>query len=234
MKTRWFAIILASLLTFGCTSVRPLKVDAICAPEPIVGRVYSIVPADPELSPRDLRFAEAARIVEAALAKRGYTRAADGSTTDIVISLDAAVGEPESITETRPEPIYIEQGGYYRSVRVPVRSPDGGVTYVRSTIWAPPYNRMVGMGSSTHTVTVYEKRLALTAFSREADSAGDLPQLWSVVVVCRDNSNDLRAALPAMAVAAARNVEADTGGQVVVQIKADDPDVVSISPVRSR
>jgi len=220
---------LAALFLCSCATVTTLRVDAISAPQAQQGRIYCIVPANPDTSPKDLRFIEAARFVENALSERGYTRVEGSAGADVILALDAAIGKPENITRTSPQPVYAEEGGYYRVARVRVTDKNGRASYVRTTVWSPPYSRLIGTVDSSYTETIYEKRLALTAFANTDAPAEDLPQLWSVVVLARDSGGDLRAVLPAMAVAAARYAESDTGGQVELRLKADEPEVLRVS-----
>jgi len=222
-------LLLATVLLCSCTTVRTLQVDAISSSQALQGRTYYLVPANPDISPQDLRFMEAARFVQNALSERGYVRVDAGNGADLVLALDAAIGDPENVTRTHMQPLYAEEGGFYHIARVRVKDKSGRISYVRTTIWSPPYSRMVGTVDSSYTETIYDKRLALTAFANGDAPTEDLPQLWSVVVIARDSSGDLRSALPMMAVAVARYVETDTAGQVSVRLKADSPEVLRVS-----
>ena len=215
----------ALLLLAGCTTPLRFAVDAINNPSQPMGRSYVILPGDPDVAVNDLRFQEAARYAEAALAGPGFFRVGDPEQADMVITLDAAVGEPQSVTRSESRPMYIETGGYYRQVTRPVRGRDGQITYVTSTIWSPPRNHYVGSYEATDTVLVYEKRFSLTAFSNGAGQVERLPQLWSVVVLNRDTNSDMRQYLPLMAAVASDYIDSNTGRQVVVSMKADDPRV---------
>lgn len=229
MKLTPFPIFaLAALLLAGCQTAYRFSVDAINSPTTRTGQSYVLLPGDPETSVNDLRFQEAAKYAQAALATKGYTRVPEPSQADVVITLDAAVGEPQTLTRTSVEPLYMETGGYYRQVSRPIRDKEGNVRYVTSTIWSPPRNRLVGTYDSSESYLVYEKRFALTAFTNEGADVEKLPQLWSVVVSNQDSSSDLRAYLPLLATVAADYIDADTGKQVTVKLKADDPRVLQV------
>ncbi|MBN1404368.1 MAG: hypothetical protein JW942_07900 [Opitutales bacterium] len=229
MKSLQCLFVLAvAVFASACTSVSTFKVDAISAPQQIVGRSYRLIPANPETSPKDLRFMEAERYVRTALAAQGYTPVQGEQGADMVITLDVAIGEPENVTRTRPTPIYAEEGGYYRVARVRVTDRDGNASYVRTTVWSPPYMRVIGSVDSAYTETLYEKRMALTAFAGSSTDGEDLPQLWSVVVLARDTNGDLRSILPQMALAAATYAGKDTSGQVEYSVKADAPELLYV------
>jgi hypothetical protein len=220
----------AALCACGCVSVRTVKVDAIASVRPVAARAFAVVPADPKLSPEDLRFQEAAHTVALALEAHGYTLAQDATHADVIIAIDASISAPQDVSVTRLEPMFPDAGGFYCMARVPVRNRNGSVCFARTAVWTPSmYPRSYGMEQSTFTNTLYEKRLSLTAYANATGDTQDLPQLWSVVVMCRDESGDLRTCLPTLAVAAARYVESDTKGQRVIRLKADDPAVIRVT-----
>ena len=225
-----FSFLAAIFILAGCTTVRTFKVDAIEAHEPVAGRTYVLVPANPKVAENDLRFIESAKIMQDALTARGYTRTSDSASADLIVALDASVGQAENIVESRPEPMFAETGGVYVSARVPVRTRNGSVRYMRTAFWSPYPAGVVGMRDGVYTATVYEKRLSLTAFAAKDKNADELAQIWSVIVISRDESGDLRSILPMMSVAAAKYVEDDTNGQVIIRLKADDPEVIRVSP----
>ena len=235
MKTRLsLSLIFAALFACGCVGVRTVRVDAITSQRPIAARSFAIVPANPKLSAGDLRFQEAANIASLALEGHGYTLAADVAHADVIVALDATLGAAESVSVTSVEPEFPDAGGFYYVGRVPVRGRDGRIFYVRSAFWNPPmFPRPFGYEQRTVTSSVYEKRLSLTACANGAGDAQELTQLWSVVVVVRDESGDLRSCLPAMAVVAARYAEHDTKGQIVVRLRGDDAEVVRLSPAKA-
>lgn len=221
------SLALAAVFISGCATTRSFKVDAISASTPVESRTYHIVPANPQIPDNDLRFIEAAGVVENALSARGYTRRAESQSADLVIAMESSVGQPETITVSRPS-VETADFGFYRSVRVPIRNRNGRISFVRTMVWTPDY----GYIETDHvsTTTVYEKRLALTAFAN--NGAEDLPQLWSVVVVERDESSDIRSLMPMMAVTAVKYIEKDTKGQVVTRLEMKDPEVLRISPAK--
>jgi hypothetical protein len=220
-----FALI--ALFSFGCAT-KSFKVDAIAVNAPLSGRTYHILPANPQVPDNDLRFMEAAGIMENALAMRGYTRARDSASANLLIALEAFVGQPENVAIPRPDASVDPDFGFYHMARIPFRSRFGGMCYMRTMVWGPDYD--FADRSDVRMATIYEKRLIVTAFSN--NGSHDLPQVWSVVVIERDESSDLRSLLPMMAVAAVRYAETDTKGQVTSYVKAKDPEVIRVSPVK--
>lgn len=225
MKTFSRLVVLALFLALvGCATVRSVKVDAIASTAAAPGTAFHIVPASPNHAENDLRFIEASKILARALTDKGFHEAADAAGADLVIALDYTVSEPRSVAVTRTEPVY--DAGFYSYARVPVRM-RGGVAYVRAAYWNPG---PVVCAENTYTATVYDKLLSITAFAAKPGNNGDLPQLWSVIVSSREGNSDIRAALPSLAVAAVRNIGRDTHGQIVVTVKADEPEVVHAAP----
>lgn len=222
------SLALAAVFFTGCATTRSFKVDAISAATPVTARTYHIIPANPQVPDNDLRFIEAAGVVENALSSRGYSRRAESQAADLVIALESSVGQPETVTVSRPS-VEAADLGFYHTVRVPVRNRAGRIGYVRTMVWSPNYAFIESERISTSTL--YEKRLALTAFAN--NGAEDLPQLWSVVVVERGESSDIRSLMPMMAVTAAKYIESDTKGQVVCRLGTKDPEVLRISPPKN-
>jgi len=226
------AAIFAMLAVCGCASVKTMHVDAIASPNAACGKACAIVPANPKISTNDLRFKETSDIVAKALGARGFSFVADSSKADVVLAVDASLGTPENVAVARVDSPFPDPG-FYGACRVPVRGRDGGVCYVRAAMWYPAYPWPERGDVTIYRDTIYEKRLALTAYLNNGDKAGDLPQLWSVLVTSRDNSGDLRAYLPAMALAASRFAGGDTKGRTVVDIFDDDPELAGHSPASS-
>jgi hypothetical protein len=235
MKTLFrMCFVIVALFACGCASVRTEKVDAIASQRPVVARAFVIVPADPKLSPGDLRFQEAANITALALEAHGYTHVEDAARADVIVALDATMGPAETVYDTRSGEEFPDVGGFYCIARVPVRGHGGNVFFVRSAIWNPPlFPHAYGYETHTFSKTIFEKRLTLTACANGSSNAQELSQLWSVVVVERDESGDLRSCLPSMAVVAARYAEHDTKGQVTVRLRGDDAELVRIAPAKA-
>ncbi len=225
---RLYGLIVALLLS-ACVTSSSFKVDAISAPSLDAGLSCIVVPADPQVKATDLRFMEAARYVQSALSARGFRLVANSSQADMLVTLDASIGRPENVTRTRMTPVYAEDGGYYRVERVLVNDKDGRQSYMRTRVWVPYSTRLIGTVDSPYTETIYDKRLSITAFdNRAADEGGDLPQLWSVVVLARDTNGDLRSVLPQMAYLAASHAGQDTGGQKDVSLREDEPGLMQV------
>src|SRR5690606_13031944 len=103
---------LVTLLFAGCATTHQFRVDAIQNPQATgAARSFVIVPADPETTPQDLRFLEAAHYAEAALATQGFFRIDDTAQADMIIALDATVGPPMNASRTVSEPLYATRGG---------------------------------------------------------------------------------------------------------------------------
>jgi hypothetical protein len=223
------AAVFATLLFCGCASVRTMHVDAIASPNASCGKACAIIPANPNVSPNDLRFKEMADVVTKTLEMRGFSIVDDTSRADVILAVDASLGLPRNVEITcidtlPPEP------GFCGAGRIEVRGRDGGIHYVNAAMWYPsrpwPYYGCVDV----YSAMIYEKRLALSAYLNNCDKVEELPQLWSTVVSVYDSSPDIRSYVPVLALVAARYAGRDTKGKVDVRVSDDDPDLSRIAP----
>lgn len=215
-----------ALILGGCASVQTFRVDAISSgnSSPDAALTYAIVPADPQVSGSDLRFLECAACLEKGLAAKGYSRVDSSEKAVITVAVDASVSAPQNVPVVRDELVFSDWG-LYRAGMVPVRGRDGGICFVHTRFWGPCRPGMFAMEGRVTSDTYYQKRLSVSAYGGTPDKDGNLSQLWSVVVESWDRDGDLRAAMPAMALAAARYAGEDTKGQVTVRLRSDDPDL---------
>jgi hypothetical protein len=228
MKTFFnLAVVFAILAASGCVSVKTIRVDAIASPESVESKTCAVVPANPQISPDDLRFREMTGVIERAFATRGYTFVDDSSKADVILAIDASLGAPENVAVASVDHMY--DPDFCGVGRVPVRGRNGRMCFVRASVWYPspgPYYA----DETVYRETFYEKRLIVTAYRNTGEKAEELQQIWSVAVVAHDSSSDIRSYMPSLALAAARHAGNDTKGQIVVGISADDPELLKIAP----
>lgn len=201
----WLAI---AVLAVGGCSLTPaigVQIDAIAAAgDRPAGKRYTLVPATNGTVAKDLWFQEFSGYVHQTLAGLGYQPAQAGSAPDQVIALAYGVGEPL-------EKVY----------SVPVRdwAPwQGGAPY--------PYGSVPTFRTDVDSYTTYASFVALTA--RAPSEGGRGNELWQAVATSRSASDDLRRLFPVLLTALTPFIGRDTGGQVAVSLREDDPAVAAL------
>ena len=213
------------LLLAGCAQTYRFKVDALADASARQARTFAMDSGSMEFPATSLRFREAAAFVSRALVSKGL-RPVEAAEADLLVTLDAAVSEPLSQTETWSEPVYLQSYGRSRLVRTPVLNEQGQVVrYVTSQVYTPPQTYFAGYQDINRNRVVYEKSLNLSARSAEG------VEVWNVAVTAIDESSDLRAYIPLLAAAALPYIGESTEGAVVVSLKED---AVSVAFVRGR
>ena len=216
----------AALIAGGCASTYTFKVDAINNPEVEELYSYKIVSTNPEVSEEDLEFKEAAEYIKTVLSAKGMYEAPDVEHADMIIDLSYGVGEPQIEFKTYSQPIYATTGGGYSTVVTPVVDSKGNVRYVTTTVYHPPRVEMVGMEEKVVPITVYEKYIRLTSRDNTQTDESEAPvQAWSIYVMNKDQSDDIRKYLPLMAAAAIEYVGENTETQQKIKVKEDDEKV---------
>lgn len=229
------AFIAAMLFFVGCAQNYRLHVDALRDTDATVaigaGQTYVIDRASSGRGAQDLRFQEAARMVAATLNSKGFQRVEDRSEADLIILVEARMSNPLTSTETRAEPVFYRTMGYSRMVRVPVFDSEGNIVRFRtSRVYYPPHSEFVGFAESSRHVTLYDKSLYMSAWTNEGGEPGD--ELWTLTVIARDQSSDLRSYLPILLAGAYPYIGESTDGQVVVSVRKDSDRIQSIREAR--
>lgn len=231
---RWLLVIGLAFGASGCAQQYRLQVDALRdADAAMVGgsQTYVIDRAREGRGAQDLRFQETARMVASTLDDRGFRRVDDRDDADLVIMVEARLSNPLASTETRAEPVFYRTMGYTRVVRTPVFDSDGNVVRYRSTrVYYPPHSEFLGYTERDRHVTLYDKSLYLSAWTLEDGEPGR--EVWTVTVVARDQSSDLRGFLPILLAGAYPYIGDSTDGQVVVSLKKDADRIQSIRDAR--
>ncbi len=211
----------------SCTPSYRFKVDAIGGGEIQTGESFYLVSANTDLKESDLRFKEAAKYVQTALEGKGMHKARDIGAADVLIELTFGVGEPREILETRSYPETYWRPGFSYMVRLPVHDSGGVVIGYQNRLVREPPRSYTYWEDRMDSSTVFEKFLVIEAFdNRIARTAGvESEQLWSVDISNVDSSDNMREYLPYMIAAALPYIAKDTGSQVFVSVKTDDPTV---------
>jgi hypothetical protein len=80
--------------------------------------------------------------------------------------------------------------------------------------------------------TMYEKRLRLSGRRTTGPAGGAATERWSVEVTNTDQGNDLRKYIPALASAATRYINQNSGGAVSMQVRSDGRPLEGVTPQR--
>lgn len=202
---------LAGVSLSGCASSYRFQVEAVKNVEaPVVAQSFEVVSANPEIETSDLRFIEAAEYVKAALSSKGLYEAPAGTEADMIVEVDFGIEGPEQEIRTYfvpagPSPLGDlrgQRGSVSNSLISPVLSSEG--MFARGDFDDMSEEQVLIV------VTVYNKFLRISA--RESPtSEGDRVQreIWSVLVLNRDESNDLRKYVPLLVTAAMDHVNED-------------------------
>ncbi len=223
---RAFAAVLAiaGVLLSGCSSTIPVKVDSITSGAQGTGSRYLWFSGMEEVARDDLYFREFSRYFRTVLERRGYHEGrADGA--DLAIYFSYGITPGRTVYYTTSTPVYGWFGG---DTFVYVESGEGGEsqdsTRTIRTVTTPIYRRVVGMDVDTRSYTLFTSFATLEAKRfQPGKSAQQMETVWKITASTTGRSNDLRALMPALALAAAPYIGKDSGAAKIVKVKRDDP-----------
>ncbi len=222
-----FMLALLVALLAGCSSTIPVKVDAIAAGKPVGDKHYRWFSGMENVSSDDLYFQEFSRYFRSVLRERGYLERKEGDAA-IAIYFSYGVTPGKTVYYTTSTPIYDWFGGD-TIVYVETKEEGGQISRTTSTVTTPVYRRMVGVDVDTRSYTLYTVFAVLEAKRYEpGKSPGEMKTLWKVTASTTSRSSDLRALMPALALAAAPYLGTDTGEAKLVKIKKDDPRLLAL------
>jgi hypothetical protein len=221
-------VLLLALIASGCAQTYYLKVDALKDPgfdaNEVGATSYFIEPSRGSEAPQSLRFQESARLLEHTLGAKGVQRVQNREDADLIIEFGLSISNPMTATETRHEPVYYRSHGYVTHVQTPVYGSDGKVVrYVSTRVYIPPREEFAGYRERYRHITVYEKKLSISANIFSDGKIQD--EVWTVSVTARDQESDLRGYLPYLLAAALPYIGSRTDGEVFVSLKEGDESV---------
>lgn len=229
MKSSVSKFLIPLTLLLGLSSCTPsyhFKVDAISGGEISQGKSFVLISGDSNLKESDLRFRETATLVQTGLEGKGMHKAKDIASADLLIELTFGVGEPREVMEVRSYPETHWHPGFSYAIRVPIYDKNGAIISVQNRIVREPPRSYTYWDERVDSATVFEKYLEIAAYDNRLGSAvKDPEQLWSIVITNADYSDDIRGYLPYMIAAALPYIGKDTGSQIFVSLKQDDPTV---------
>ena len=222
----FFVPLLLLLGLSSCTPSYHFKVDAISGGEISKGKSFVLISGNSDMKESDLRFREAAALVQTGLEGKGMRLASDISSADLLVELTFGVGEPREVMEVRSYPETHWHPGFSYAVSIPVFNKDGVVVSYQNRIVREPPRSYTYWDERMDSTTVFEKYLEIAAYDNRLGSAvNDPEELWGIVITNADYSDNIREYLPYMIAAALPYIGEDTGSQIYVSLKQDDPTV---------
>ena len=152
------------------------------------GKHFYIIPADPNISPKDLEFKEYSQYVAALLRSSGAFEATDPATAEVCVLIDYLITDFNYV-ETVPVPIRDVVG----KILTVDQSPDRSHTAVRSK----DVYETVGYTSESKQVHKFRRVLNIYCYDN-LDYEGDPDMLWKCNMVSDGSKNNLQIIIPAL------------------------------------
>ncbi len=151
------------------------------------GKHFYIIPADPEISPKDLEFKEYAQFVSALFKSSGAIEAQDPALAEVCVMINYRLTD-HSYVEVVPVPIRDVVGKVLKTEH----TPDRGVVTTAENIYGT-----VGYEDKVKEVRDFRRVLNIYAFDN-LDYEDDPDMLWKCNIISDGSTNSLQYALPAM------------------------------------
>jgi hypothetical protein len=228
----WILFVIGFSALQGCASTVSVSVNAILDHElETEGKRYVLVSGMPDTSTDDLYFREFSRYFEQILKTKGFTRVKDRTEADMEIAFRYAISDGRTAVYSYTSPIYDFVGG--ETITITERASTSTGQQKTTTITIPARLERIGTSVETRGYTVYTRTAILEA--RKLNDNGEMgagegesPILWNTFMHSVGESNDLRSVMPYMAVAATPYIATNSGQQVTVNVKRDDPAVMQL------
>lgn len=172
-----------------------MEVNGLAAPgSQGKGRIVYITSALRDVSDEDLQFQEVARLVENALAEKGFVRSEHREAADQLVRVGYGIGAPEKSTQTV--------------------TTSAGYSYPVGWMWftVPPTTQTVESTSYNRTLIVE---------SYDLREPGKQPQLWKTIVTSEGSTGDLRRILPFLVVGSMDYYGVNTGQQLSINVNGN-------------
>lgn len=151
------------------------------------GKHFYIIPADPEISAKDLEFKEYAQYVAAIFKSSGAIEAQDPASAEVCVMINYLITD-NSYVETVPVPIRDVVGKVLKTQRT-----EHGTITTSENIYGT-----VGYESQEKAVRNYRRVLNIYAFDN-LDFDDDPDMLWKCNILSEGSNNSLQQVIPAMA-----------------------------------
>ncbi|RAN38693.1 DUF4136 domain-containing protein [Hyphomonas sp. GM-8P] len=236
---KW-ALVLISLALIGCASSAGqtfnVVTNSLSSPEVTAGQRYMVWPMDPAVQISDLQFDEYAKYAERALESRGFTKAQESETPDIIVLLGYGIGAPETKSVSYSVPVFGQTGVKSATTTGTSNATAFGTgnyvnafgNYSQTTTYTPQYG-VTGYQTGTRNYTVFTRYIRLAGFFVEPNvDASEWRPAFQTDISSTGSSGDLRYVFPIMMAAAADKVATNTGRGVADSLKEDDGRILAI------
>lgn len=231
--TRTFLLIFTSilaglLLMSGCANRVTVHVNSITNDSiKSAGHRYLLTNNAGEVEEKDLYFQEFSHYFQAVLKQQGYTRVSSKKDADVEIRFAYGLSDGRTGISTYAWPIYDTIGGDIITITEKTTDSSGNPVTTTRTIRVPTRIERVGSSIETRSYTLFNRTASLKA--RLLDKEGKPGEvLWIVSISSVGESNDLRAIMPYLAVAAEDFIGKNTGQQREIEIDRNDPRVKAL------
>lgn len=213
------------LLMSGCASNVTVNVNAITNNAiKSAGNHYVLTNASGETDVKDLYFQEFSRYFQAVLKQQGYSRVSDKKDADFEIRFKYGLSDGRTGISTYSWPLYDTVGGETITITERTTDSSGNPTTTTRTIRLPARVERVGSSIETRSYTLFNRTASLEARLLNKDgSAGEV--IWMVMISSVGESDDMRAIMPYLAVAASDFIGKNTGQQREIVLDKKDPRV---------
>jgi hypothetical protein len=231
MKKLCSASILALILLMaGCASVPQyhVNVDSIQAPSTDDNKSFVLLSGNKDTPTSDLQFREYAAYINRALISRGFAPAESIETANLAIFVVYGIGDPQQHQYSYSIPVW-GQTGVSSSTTYGTLSTYGNYgTYSGTTTYNPTYG-IKGYSSHVGSRTTYFRFVVLDAIDlSEYRKSKKEVQLWKTTVTSTGSSGDLRRVFPVMVTASKPHIATNSGQQIKVKIRENDPNILEI------
>lgn len=225
---RWsialFTVVILTTGSAACTLIPSLSVDidSINGGELVSSGTYTLNPVVKDVGSSDLRFLEYSKHIHKALARKGLSPAEPDQLADISVDVNYGVTRYDR-TVSRPIFRNSEFYNYPRKRQCRQRDSNGRCRYWHRYPVFYDHYRHRDLFTPHRVDVVPGFRVFITLEAYATDAADDTPALWSTRARALVRKPDLRTTLPLLLAAARDYVGTDTGHEVTVNLRADDP-----------
>jgi outer membrane murein-binding lipoprotein Lpp len=237
MRTRQAFItlsIVAAFLLSGCASRQlqfHVNVDSISSEVATLKKSYVLLPGNKDTTVEDLQFKEFMTYVHRALTANGFVQANNLEKADIVIFLVYGIGNPQEHLYSYSLPAWGQTGVSSSTTSGTINMYGNFGTYSGTTTYAPKYG-ITGYTSHVASYTTYFRYMLLDAYDLDIyRRKKKLSQIWRTTVTSTGSSDDLRRVFPVLVAGSAEFLGANTGQNVRVILREEDPEVLEIKGV---
>lgn len=212
---RIFCAICVACLTAiaGCSPmVCVVKIDSISDSKQYPYKSYYLFPGNKDVDVNDLLFREFSTYVDRLLVSKGYSKAENIHSSEVVIVMSYGISGPQVSYSSSTE--YGYKDGGTSTVEVDSYG-SGGYSHSSGTISKQPEWGVVG--TEVHKEVVYTRYLKLVGIdSQKTKMDNKANPIWETTATSEGVGDDLRVVLPLLVAASDKYLGQNSGGKVTV------------------